>query len=74
MDCDAATTALTLAYASGADGHTVQLTLESPLVRLAERSQVAIELPAATVDALPRADRDWLSNAGVRLIVPMFGQ
>ena len=69
---DGDTTPLTLAYSSGGDGHEVALTPESPLVRLAERGQVAIELPATTVDALPQADRDWLSNAGVRLIVPMI--
>jgi eukaryotic-like serine/threonine-protein kinase len=59
-------------YSSGEDGRAVAaLSPESPLVRLAERGEV-IELPTTTVDGLPQADRDWLSDAGVRLIVPMI--
>ncbi len=69
---DADTPGFTLAYVSGGGGHEVELTPESPLVRLAERGKVVIELQTTTVEALPQADRDWLSDAGVRLIVPMI--
>lgn len=70
--CDADTPRLTLSYSSGGDWHEVGLNPESPLVRLAERQQGVIELPTTVVDALPQADRDWLSDTGVRLIVPMI--
>ena len=68
---DADTSRLTSWSSSGEDGCEVELTPESPLVRLAERGEV-IELSTATVDALPRAERDWLSGAGARLLVPMI--
>ena len=64
---------LSLSYSSGGYLHTVELGLASPLVQLAERGSGAIALPLSRPDDLPMADRAWLDEAGVRLIVPMIG-
>jgi hypothetical protein len=64
---------LTLAYSSGGYIHTVELSLTSPLVQLVERAGTIVELTFAEPDALPRAEREWLDQAGVRLIVPLIG-
>ena len=64
---------LTLSYSSGGYIHAVELAPASPLLQLAERASSIIELPLAEPAALPRADREWLEEAGVRLIVPMIG-
>jgi GAF domain-containing protein len=64
---------LTLSYSSGGYIHAVELSPASPLLQLAERASSTIELPLAEGDALPRAEREWLDEAGVRLIVPMIG-
>jgi len=64
---------LTLAYSSGGYIHSPQLSIDAPLVRMAERQSGVIELPASDSAELPQADRDWLGEAGVRLIVPMVG-
>jgi eukaryotic-like serine/threonine-protein kinase len=64
---------LTLSYSSGGYIHAVELAPASPLLQLAERASSIIELPLAEPAALPHADREWLEEAGVRLIVPMIG-
>jgi tRNA A-37 threonylcarbamoyl transferase component Bud32 len=64
---------LTLAYSSGGYIHAVQLSPASPLLQLAERASSIVELPLPESAALPAADRAWLEEAGVRLIVPMIG-
>ena len=64
---------LTLSYSSGGYIHSVELSPASPLLQLAERASGVIELPLAESDPLPRAEREWLDEAGVRLIVPMAG-
>ena len=79
--------ALTLSYSSGGYIHAVELPPSSPLLRLVERASDVIELPLAPMatpprkdagvgsaaDTLPPAEREWLDEAGVRLIVPMTG-
>lgn len=70
---EAAASNLTLAYSSGGYIHTAQLSLDSPLAMLARRASGVIELPVIDGGALPNADRAWLDEAGVRLIVPMIG-
>ena len=64
---------LTLSYSSGGYIHAVELAPASPLLQLAERASSIIELPLAEPTRLPRAEREWLEDAGVRLIVPMIG-
>jgi GAF domain-containing protein len=64
---------LTLSYSSGGYIHTVELSPASPLLQLAERASGIVELPLVDASALPRAEREWLNEAGVRLIVPMIG-
>ena len=64
---------LTLSYSSGGYIHAVELAPASPLLQLAERASGIIELPLADAAALPPAEREWLDEAGVRLIVPMLG-
>ena len=64
---------LTLSYSSGGYIHAVELSPASPLAQLAERASGIIELPLAEPGALPAADRGWLEETGVRLIVPMIG-
>jgi GAF domain-containing protein len=64
---------LALSYSSGGYIHRVQLGPEAPLVRLAERESGVVTLPLGRPDDLPPGDRDWLDDAGVRLIVPMTG-
>ena len=64
---------LQLAYSSAGQLHNIDLTPASPLSRLAETQQGPIDLSTTRVDALPQADRDWLAETGVRLIVPMIG-
>jgi len=67
------TATLALSYSSGGYIHSVQLGPASPLVRLAERESGIVSLPLSRDDDLPAADRTWLEEAGVRLIVPMPG-
>ena len=64
---------LTLSYSSGGYIHAVELSPASPLLQMAERASGIIELPLADGDALPGAEREWLNEAGVRLVVPMIG-
>jgi GAF domain-containing protein len=65
---------LALSYSSGGYIHTAELGPAAPLVQLAEREQRIIDVPgSASLDALPSADRAWLGETGVRLIVPMSG-
>jgi tRNA A-37 threonylcarbamoyl transferase component Bud32 len=64
---------LTLSYSSGGYIHAVELAPTSPLLQVSERASGIIELPMTEGDALPRAEREWLDEAGVRLIVPMIG-
>jgi GAF domain-containing protein len=64
---------LTLSYSSGGYIHAVELSPASPLLQLAERASSIVELPLAERDALPPAEREWLDEAAVRLIVPMIG-
>ncbi len=62
---------LTLSYSSGGYIHAVELGPASPLLQLAERAGGIIELPLADADELPSAERKWLEESGVRVIVPM---
>jgi hypothetical protein len=64
---------LTLSFSSGGLIHAVELAPGSPLLQLVERAGTIVELPLADVEALPHAERDWLEEAGVRLMVPMLG-
>ena len=64
---------LTLSYSSGGAIHAVELTPSSPLLQLAERASAVVTLPPGGDQTLPRAEREWLADAGVRLIVPMIG-
>lgn len=64
---------LTLSYSSGGYIHAVELAPASPLLQLAERAGGIIDLPLADAEGLPRAEREWLEDAGVRLIVGMPG-
>jgi hypothetical protein len=64
---------LTLSYSSGGAIHAVELTPSSPLLQLAERASAVVSLPPGGDDTLPPAEREWLADAGVRLIVPMIG-
>ena len=64
---------LTLSYSSGGYIHAVELSPASPLLQMAERVSSIIELPLAEDAALARAEREWLDEAAVRLIVPMIG-
>jgi hypothetical protein len=64
---------LKLSYSSGGAIHAVELTPSSPLLQLAERASAVVSLPPGGDDTLPRAEREWLADAGVRLIVPMIG-
>jgi eukaryotic-like serine/threonine-protein kinase len=66
-------TNLTLSYSSGGYIHAVELSPASALLQLAERTGSIIELPLPEPDTVPRSERDWLDDAGVRLIVPMIG-
>lgn len=70
---EAARPSLALSYSSGGYIHSVQLALDSPLVRLAEHGNGVVSLPLAGADDLPRVDGEWLGEAGVRLIVPITG-
>jgi hypothetical protein len=65
--------ALTLAYSSGGYIHTAELGPGAPLAQMAEREGRLIDLTATGAAAsLPDADRAWLAESGVRLIVPMI--
>ena len=64
---------LTLSYSSGGYIHAAELAPASPLLQLAERAGGIIELPLDAAEGLPPAERAWLDDAGVRLIVPMPG-
>jgi GAF domain-containing protein len=70
---EAASPALTLSYSSGGYIHTAQIGADAPLAMLAAQASGVIAVPVVNGDPLPRADRDWLEEAGVRLIVPMIG-
>ena len=62
-----------MSYSSGGYIHAVELAPASPLLQLTERASGIIELPLADAGAMPPAEREWLDEAGVRLIVPMLG-
>jgi hypothetical protein len=62
---------LTLSYSSGGYIHAVELAPASPLLQLAERAGGIVELPHPDADGLPSAERAWLAESGVRVIVPM---
>jgi hypothetical protein len=62
-----------MSYSSGGYIHAAELSPASPLLQMAERASSIIELPLAESAALPRAEREWLEDAAVRLIVPMIG-
>jgi hypothetical protein len=64
---------LTLSFSSGGPIHAVELTPGSPLLQLAEQASSLVELPLADTQGLPQAERAWLEDAGVRLMVPMIG-
>jgi GAF domain-containing protein len=64
---------LTLSYSSGGYIHAVELSPASPLLQCAERASSIVQLPLADDHALAQAEREWLDEAGVRLIVPMIG-
>ena len=64
---------LTLSYSSGGFIHAVELSPASPLLQLAERAGAIVAWPLAAEDSLPRAEREWLVEAGIRLIVPLIG-
>jgi len=63
---------LALSYSSGGYIHTAELGPAAPLVQLAERENRIIEVSGSpAVESLSAADRAWLRETGVRLIVPM---
>jgi hypothetical protein len=62
---------LTLSYSSGGYIHAAELAPASPLLQLAERAGGIIELPFDDAGRLPSAERQWLAESGVRVIVPM---
>ena len=64
---------LTLSYSSGGYIHAVELSPASPLLQLAERASSIVSLPLSDEHVLADAEREWLVEAGVRLIVPMIG-
>jgi hypothetical protein len=64
---------LTLSYSSGGDIHRAELEPSSGLLQLAAGASSIIELPLARPEELPEADRQWLSDTGVRLVAPMIG-
>jgi hypothetical protein len=64
---------LTLSYSSGGAIHAVELAPSSPLLQLAEQASAVVTLPPGGDNTLPPAEREWLEDAGVRLIVPMIG-
>ena len=64
---------LTLSYSSGGAIHAVELSPDSSVLRLVERAGSIVELPLADDQVLSRAEREWLDDAGVRLMVPMIG-
>jgi GAF domain-containing protein len=64
---------LTLSFSSGGPIHAVELSPASPLLQLAESASRIVELPLAADQALSGAERAWLDDAGVRLMVPMIG-
>jgi hypothetical protein len=70
---EAAASNLTLSYSSGGYIHTAQLSLDSPLAMLARRDRGVIRAAGDRRRTLPTADRAWLDEAGVRLIVPIIG-
>jgi hypothetical protein len=64
---------LTLSFSSGGPIHAVELAPASPLLHLVARAGGIVECPLSDGELLPRAERDWLEDAGVRLMVPMIG-
>lgn len=64
---------LKLSYSTGGYIHRHEILPESPLATLVARAGTSVELPAGAGGELPRADREWLAAAGVRLMVPMVG-
>ena len=64
---------LTLSYSSGGTIHAVELAPDSSVLQLVERTASIVELPLADDRALSPAERAWLDDAGVRLVVPMIG-
>jgi GAF domain-containing protein len=63
--------ALALSYSSGGYLHSTELGASSPLRELALGATGVIELPLAHADRLPMADRAWLEESRVRLLVPI---
>ena len=64
---------LTLSYSSGGYIRHVELEPNAPLVRYAELETGVIERQSGVLADVPPADREWLDDVGVRLIVPLMG-
>jgi eukaryotic-like serine/threonine-protein kinase len=62
---------LTLSYSSGGYIHATELSEASRLREIAVGASGVVELPLKHPDQLPVADRAWLEESGVRLLVPM---
>jgi len=64
---------LTLSYSSGGYIRHVELDPGAPLLRYAEQQIGVIERRSDVLPDLPAAEREWLDDTGVRLIVPLMG-
>jgi len=64
---------LSPAYSSGGYIHSADLGPQSPLVQRAERESGVVDLRSDDGREWPRAEREWLAESGVCLMVPMIG-
>lgn len=64
---------LTLGYSSGGQSHDLRITEESELLRLMQRQRRSQDFPLPPNSGLPEAETAWLTQLGVKLIVPMSG-
>jgi hypothetical protein len=63
----------TLGYATSETSANLKLAAESPLLRLMQSENGAIEFPTRQTDDLPVREKRWLRETGTNLLVPMHG-
>ncbi|MGH9873155.1 MAG: protein kinase domain-containing protein [Pyrinomonadaceae bacterium] len=64
---------LSLGYSSGGSGEELRIPEEFELLRFIEYQGGAVDFPFPQKINLPQSEKDWLSQLGTRLAVPMTG-
>lgn len=64
---------LSLGYSSGGSGEELRIPEEFELLRFIEYQGCAADFPFPQKTNLPQSEKDWLSQLGTKLVVPMTG-